>query len=66
MSHDITKEETFENYVEIDVDVTVSGILTDDDITDSICVTADIDDVEENMTEPVPRVLVKQAKAAAL
>jgi len=57
-------EETFENFVEIDEDVAVSGILTDDDITNSVRGTADVDDVEEELSEPVPRVSVKKAKAA--
>lgn len=49
-------EETFDIFVEIDEDVAVSGILADDDITDSIRGTEDIDNVEEESSEPAPRV----------
>lgn len=45
-------EETFNNFLEIDQDVTVSGILTEDDITDTVRGTEDDDDVEEQSSEP--------------
>lgn len=45
----ITTEETFENYLEIDNTVLmVSGTLTDDNVTDSVRVTADMVDIEKN------------------
>lgn len=55
----IITEVTFESYVEIDEDIAVSGILTDDNITNSVRGTENIDDVEENMNEIVTRVSVK-------
>lgn len=62
----ITKE-TFKNYVEIDKDVTIPSILTDDDITDSVCGIADINYAKKkNIIETSPRVSVKQAKAALI
>lgn len=59
-------EETFDDFVEIDNDVAISGILTDDDITDSVRGTEDVDDVEEVSSEPVHRVSMKQAAAALI
>lgn len=59
-------EETFDDFVEIDNDVAISGILTDDDITDSVRGTEDVNDVEEVSSEPVHRVSMKQAAAALI
>jgi len=59
-------EETFDDFVEIDNDVAVSGILTDDDKTDSVRGTEDVNDVEESSSEPVHRVSVKQAAATRI
>lgn len=49
-------EETFNNFVQINEDVAVSSILTDDDITDSVRGTENVNNVEEESSEPVPRV----------
>ncbi|XP_025197064.1 tigger transposable element-derived protein 6-like [Melanaphis sacchari] len=48
-------EKTFNDFVEIDKDIAVSGVLTDDDITDSVRGTEDV------LSEPVHRVSTKQA-----
>lgn len=49
-------EETFDNFVQINENVVISGNLPDDDITDSIRGTEDNDSVEKKSSEPVPRV----------
>ncbi|KAL4104350.1 hypothetical protein QTP88_019651 [Uroleucon formosanum] len=61
-------EETFDDFVKIDHDVAVSSwpILTDDDITDSVRGTEDVDDIEEASSEPVHRVSMKQATATLI
>lgn len=48
----------------IEVNIAVFGIVTDDHITDSVCGTADIDDVDEESSEAEPRGSVKQTKSA--
>jgi len=63
-SHCGIMEEPFENFVEIDRNVAVSGILTDNEIIDSVRDTIVVDDVDEELSELVPHVSVKQAKAA--
>lgn len=63
----IKTEETFENYTEIDEDVAISSILKDDNTPNSVRdIAVDIDNIEENMTKTVPRILLKQAKAALI
>jgi hypothetical protein len=59
-------EENFDDYVEIDNDVTISGIPTDNNITDSIRGTEDVDDVKEALSKPTHRVSMKQAAAALI
>lgn len=49
-------------FVEIDEEVAVSGILTDDNITDPVHGSADIDDVDEESSELIPHILMEQAK----
>lgn len=63
----ITEKHTFDNFVEIDDNVAVCSILTDDNITDSVRGAEDVaDDVEEASSEPVYRVSMKQATAALI
>lgn len=49
-------EETFDNFVQINENVAVSSIMTDDGITDSVRRTGNVNVVEEESSEPVPRV----------
>lgn len=63
-SHYGIMEEPFEHFVEIDKDVNVFSILLNDDTIDSIRSTADIVDDDDEQSEPVPHVSMKQASAA--